>query len=126
MMSLPSCFFRLLISSKRSPFAKTVLSHSDLSSVLVNTTFLKLLSLSALSCWALEAQYEMNKWWVPGLSIGYEHSFVHQVADFLKSLETGEPCAPTFKDALETQKVCEAVIESGASRSWKEVGKVGK
>ncbi|MBA2762232.1 MAG: Gfo/Idh/MocA family oxidoreductase [Segetibacter sp.] len=68
----------------------------------------------------------MNKWWVPGLSIGYEHSFVHQVADFLKSLETGEPCAPTFKDALETQKVCEAVIESGASRSWKEVGKVGK
>ncbi len=63
----------------------------------------------------------MNKWWVPGLSIGYEHSFVHQVADFLKSLETGEQCAPTFKDALETQKVCEAVIESGASRSWKEI-----
>ena len=63
----------------------------------------------------------MNKWWVPGLSIGYEHSFVHQVADFLKSLETGEPCAPTFRDALETQKVCEAVIESGASRSWKDI-----
>jgi predicted dehydrogenase len=63
----------------------------------------------------------MNKWWVPGLSIGYEHSFVHQVADFLKSLETGEPCAPNFKDALETQAVCEAVIESGATRSWKEI-----
>jgi predicted dehydrogenase len=63
----------------------------------------------------------MNKWWVPGLSIGYEHSFVHQVADFLKSLETGEPCAPTFKDALETQKVCHAVIESAASRSWKDI-----
>ncbi|MGD9856638.1 MAG: Gfo/Idh/MocA family protein, partial [Planctomycetaceae bacterium] len=41
----------------------------------------------------------MNKWWVPGLQIGYEHSFVHQVADFLKSLETGEPCHPTFRDA---------------------------
>ncbi len=63
----------------------------------------------------------MNKWWVPGLSIGYEHSFIHQVADFLKSLETGEPCAPTFKDALETQKVCEAVIESAASKSWKDI-----
>ncbi|MCK5863367.1 MAG: Gfo/Idh/MocA family oxidoreductase, partial [Candidatus Hydrogenedentes bacterium] len=24
----------------------------------------------------------MDKWWVPGLQIGYEHSFVHQVADF--------------------------------------------
>jgi len=64
----------------------------------------------------------MDKWWVPGLSIGYEHSFIHQVADFLKSLETGEPCAPTFKDALETQKVCEAVLESAASKSWKDTG----
>ena len=66
----------------------------------------------------------MNKWWVPGLSIGYEHSFVHQVADFLKSLETGASCSPTFKEALETQRVCEAVIQSGASRSWKEVNSI--
>src|SRR4051794_2537916 len=63
----------------------------------------------------------MNKWWVPGLSIGYEHSFVHQVADFLKSLETGQPCSPTFKEALETQKVCQAVLDSAASKSWKEI-----
>jgi len=64
----------------------------------------------------------MDKWWVPGLGIGYEHSFVHQVADFLKSLETGQPCSPTFQDALETQKVCEAVIDSANSRSWKDTG----
>ena len=64
----------------------------------------------------------MDKWWVPGLGIGYEHSFIHQAADFLKSLETEAPCNPTFKDALETQKVCEAVIESAASRSWRETG----
>ncbi len=63
----------------------------------------------------------MDKWWVPGLSIGYEHSFVHQVADFLKSLETGEPCSPTFREALETQKVCEAVIDSANTRSWKTI-----
>jgi predicted dehydrogenase len=62
----------------------------------------------------------MDKWWVPGLGIGYEHSFVHQVADFLKSLETGENCSPTFKEALQTQKVCEAVIESANTRSWKD------
>ena len=61
----------------------------------------------------------MTKWWVPGRGIGYEHSFVHQVADFLKSLETGEPCSPTFKEALETQKVCQAVLDSAATRSWK-------
>ncbi len=66
----------------------------------------------------------MDKWWVPGLSIGYEHSFVHQAADFLRSLETGEDCSPTFKEALETQKVCEAVLDSAASRSWKDTGVV--
>ena len=65
----------------------------------------------------------MKRWWVPGLSIGYEHSFIHQAADFLKSLETKEPCHPTFKDALETQKVCEAVIDSANSRSWKDVSR---
>jgi len=70
----------------------------------------------------------MKRWWVPGLSIGYEHTFVHQAADFLKSLEDGNPCHPTFKDALETQKVCQAVIDSANTRSWKNTevkGKIG-
>ena len=62
----------------------------------------------------------MDHWWVPGLGIGYEHSFIHQAADFLKSLETGAPCSPTFREAYETQKVCQAVLDSAASGSWKE------
>jgi predicted dehydrogenase len=64
----------------------------------------------------------MNRWWVPGLIIGYEHTFIHQAADFLKGLEKGEACHPTFRDALETQKVCEAVIDSANTRSWKNTG----
>jgi len=63
----------------------------------------------------------MDHWWVPGLSIGYEHSFVHQVADFLKSIEQGTPCEPTFRTALETAKVCDAVLKSAAQRSWQDV-----
>jgi predicted dehydrogenase len=63
----------------------------------------------------------MNKWWVPGLQIGYEHTFVHQVADFIASLESGKPCNPTFRDALETQKVCEAVLDSAKCGQWKEI-----
>jgi predicted dehydrogenase len=63
----------------------------------------------------------MDRWWVPGLQIGYEHSFVHQVADFLTGLATKEPAAPTFRDALETQKVCDAVLASASGRSWQEV-----
>ena len=63
----------------------------------------------------------MDRWWVPGLQIGYEHTFVHQVADFLAAIEKGEPCNPTFRDALETQKVCEAVLESGKDGQWHNV-----
>jgi predicted dehydrogenase len=60
----------------------------------------------------------MGKWWVPGLAIGYEHSFVHQVADFLEGLSSGKPAGPTFRDALETQKVCDAVLASAKSGAW--------
>lgn len=63
----------------------------------------------------------MGNWWVPGLNIGYEHTFIHQVADFLKSLETGETFEPSFRTALETQKVCDAVLASAAERVWKVV-----
>jgi predicted dehydrogenase len=60
----------------------------------------------------------MDKWWVPGLQIGYEHSFVHQVADFLEGLAKETPVGPTFRDALETQKVCDAVLNSAKSGQW--------
>jgi predicted dehydrogenase len=60
----------------------------------------------------------MGHWWVPGLAIGYEHSFVHQVADFLEGLGSGKPAGPTFRDALETQKVCDAVLSSAKSGKW--------
>jgi predicted dehydrogenase len=60
----------------------------------------------------------MSKWWVPGLAIGYEHSFIHQVADFLECYAKKQPCHPTFRDALETQKVCDAVLKSAKSHQW--------
>jgi predicted dehydrogenase len=63
----------------------------------------------------------MEHWWVPGLQIGYEHTFVHHVADFLTAIANGQPCAPTFRDALETQRVCEAVIASANGRRWVDV-----
>ncbi len=63
----------------------------------------------------------MENWWVPGLQIGYEHTFVHQVADFLTAIAAGQPCAPTFRDALETQRVCDAVITSANGRRWVDV-----
>jgi predicted dehydrogenase len=64
----------------------------------------------------------MKNWWVPGLAIGYEHSFVHQVADFINALGTKKPAGPTFRDALETQYVCDAVIKSAKMGKWVNVG----
>lgn len=65
----------------------------------------------------------MDKWWVPGLSIGYEHSFVHQVADFIDNLAKDQPTSPTFRDALETAYVCDAILTSAQSGNWERVAR---
>ncbi|MEW4566407.1 Gfo/Idh/MocA family oxidoreductase [Tautonia sp. JC769] len=63
----------------------------------------------------------MKHWWVPGLQIGYEHTFIHQFADFLDCAAQGKPCPPTFRDALATQAVCDAVLDSAEQRKWEDV-----
>jgi myo-inositol 2-dehydrogenase/D-chiro-inositol 1-dehydrogenase len=65
----------------------------------------------------------MKNWWVPGLQIGYEHTFIHQAADFLSGLGEGKNAAPTFRDALRTDYVTDAVLRSAADRSWVTVHK---
>ena len=64
----------------------------------------------------------MKHWWVPGLQIGYEHSFTHQAADFLAAMAEGKSASPTFREALETDKVTDAVLASGRERRWVKVG----
>lgn len=66
----------------------------------------------------------MKHWWVPGLQIGYEHTFTHQFADFVKSLEKNDPCSPSFREALETQYICDAVLKSGKTGRWEKVTNV--
>jgi predicted dehydrogenase len=63
----------------------------------------------------------MKHWWVPGLQIGYEHTFIHQVADFLESLANGKQVAPTFRDGLATDYVTDAVLKSAKSQKWERV-----
>ena len=60
----------------------------------------------------------MAKWWVPGLQIGYEHSFIHQVADFLEGIGNGKSAAPTFREAMATDIVTDAVLKSAATGRW--------
>ncbi len=63
----------------------------------------------------------MKHWWVPGLQIGYEHTFVHQAADFLEALGNDERASPTFREALETDHVTDAILKSAKTAAWEAV-----
>jgi len=63
----------------------------------------------------------MKHWWVPGCTIGYEHTFTNSFADFLASLEGGPKFQPDMRCALRTQRVCDAVLESARRGQWVEI-----
>jgi predicted dehydrogenase len=54
-------------------------------------------------------------WWPPGHGIGYEHTFVHAVADFVRALFGGRAIGPDFHDGLRCMQVIDAALESAAS-----------
>ncbi len=63
----------------------------------------------------------MKHWWVPGLQIGYEHTFIHQFADFVTAAAKGESISPSFRDGLATDHVTDAVLRSAKSGKWEKV-----
>jgi predicted dehydrogenase len=65
----------------------------------------------------------MKHWWVPGLQIGYEHTFIHQFADFVDAAAQGKALPPTFRDGLATDFVTDAILKSAKTRQWEKVGK---
>lgn len=60
-----------------------------------------------------------DHWWPDSHGLGYEHSFVNQAADILSIIGGGEPVVPMpdFADALKTQQVLHAAIESARNRA---------
>jgi predicted dehydrogenase len=60
----------------------------------------------------------IGAWWPPGHIIGYEHTFVHTVADFVNAVVDGRSVQPTFEDGLANQIVLEAVGKSAKTRKW--------
>ena len=55
------------------------------------------------------------------MQIGYEHTFIHQAADFLSAVAEGKSAAPTFRDALLTDQVTDAVLASARDHNWAQV-----
>ena len=54
----------------------------------------------------------ISNWWPPGHVIGYEHTFVHTIADFVRAVLEGKSAHPTFADGLQTQRMLSAVSRS--------------
>jgi predicted dehydrogenase len=59
----------------------------------------------------------LSAWWPPGHGLGYEHSFTHEVYDFLVAIEAGRDPEPSFADGLQVQRVLAAVEQSAAAQS---------
>ena len=70
-----------------------------------------------IQVWDSDHPY-MENWWVPGCSIGYEHTFINALADFLGGLASGTKTCPDFADAQATQVVCDAVLQAAGERRW--------
>ena len=60
----------------------------------------------------------LSAWWPPGHTIGYEHSFTHEVRDLMEALAADRDPHPSFEDALRVQHVLDAVERSAKSGSW--------
>ncbi|MGI5287227.1 Gfo/Idh/MocA family protein [Nonomuraea polychroma] len=59
----------------------------------------------------------VGAWWPPGHGLGYEHTFTHEIKDFLEAIATGADPSPSFADGLRVQRVLEAVERSAADGS---------
>jgi len=63
----------------------------------------------------------IGAWWPPGHIIGWEHTFIHVVYDFMKALDEDRIPSPNFADGVECQRVLEAVEKSVEEQRWVEV-----
>ncbi|HEX4232611.1 MAG TPA: Gfo/Idh/MocA family oxidoreductase [Bryobacteraceae bacterium] len=59
-----------------------------------------------------------GNFWRPGHIIGYEHTFIATLAEFLGCVSRGQEFHADFRDGLNVQQVLGAVQESASSHKW--------
>lgn len=60
----------------------------------------------------------MDAWWPAGHVIGYEHTFVHELFEFVQSVANNRPATPDFEDGVKCSQVLEAVDRSIEGGAW--------
>ncbi len=63
----------------------------------------------------------IDKWWPPGHIIGWEHTFIHEVGDFITAAVKENPVYPDFYDGLRCQQVLDAVSQSAKDGTWMDI-----
>ncbi|MDF2051965.1 Gfo/Idh/MocA family oxidoreductase [Arthrobacter sp. Cr_A7] len=59
----------------------------------------------------------LDAWWPQGHIIGWEHTFTHQIRDFLLAVQDGTQPSPSFEEGLNVQYILNAVEESAGNKS---------
>ncbi|HBQ63886.1 MAG TPA: dehydrogenase [Clostridiales bacterium] len=63
----------------------------------------------------------VSAWWPAGHVLGYEHTFVHEMYEFVEAIAQDKPTCPDFSDGVKCSRVLEAVELSITERQWVEV-----
>ncbi len=75
-----------------------------------------------IMCMDAKHPYSAN-WWPDGHVLGYEHTFVHHLVDFVRAIHENKPFAPNFDDGFRVQAVLDAALQSTKSGVWVDVAK---
>ncbi|MCO4254139.1 Gfo/Idh/MocA family protein [Pseudarthrobacter cellobiosi] len=59
----------------------------------------------------------LDAWWPQGHIIGWEHTFTHQIRDFLVAIDAGAAPSPSFEEGLQVQRILAAVEKSANNKS---------
>ena len=57
----------------------------------------------------------MAAWWPQGHVIGWEHTFTHEIRDFLVAVGTGTPPSPSFQGRADCPGAVLAAVEESAA-----------
>ncbi len=63
----------------------------------------------------------INAWWPPGHIIGWEHTFIHEIKQFIDAIAQKTDASPSFFDGWKTQQVMDAVVIAAKEKQWVKV-----
>lgn len=67
-----------------------------------------------------------SAWWPAGHTIGYEHTFIHEIVELMEAFRENRQPVPNFYDGVKCQEVLEAVDRSIEQRRWVQLSELAE